>query len=1155
MDNSHLLIETFYSRQLLNEEVKFYDQYQSIHGNRAKEFFGYYRDGLAIQKELVMEIQSIEITEKILQEKFGDNFAAKISGAGLAALDVNANIWGAGGFGTLGKFLKTKLRAEDPKSVYKTQYIDSRNQNFTRSFGDYFAQLKTFDKNVPDVIGGIPVKRSGVLKGLFQKGGQIAVGGAMGALAAAGFPGSAAIGTAVAAIGGAEKFIALLNKKFDDAWKKLQNTKPVQDFDRMFEVQKQELINKLSKTDKDGKETSKILQTVDQLAKYVKQNPGKSGVVIALMTAAIGIGAGPLGLGILTVTKLPILTAAVAFFLRTGLGLLKGEKASTAVGGALKAAAVGWLTGEFIRSVVGPIFDAMIKVPQPAVIQSDIINKVTDATGQGWEHQELNMYTNYRQIMVGGITNKGTVFQGFNGSSFAIGEHVKLHIVTTPGNAAEIQSMSDNINELSKQAFDVFKTGDQAGAQAVLNKVSEQLAEVRRAVYIIANDPENTKLVNAFKKFEEVMAANADVKAATQEFNKVYFDATQGVATGVAAAAGAGIGSVPGTNTAVPPGAGKPPVKESLMLSSIVDKLISEANSAPVNPVKLTGNQQDAVNNLKQNIEKEMREYIQDVAKTFNVSGNNTTEVLNSLKNIEGAKSAYELIEKVKADFKNLPRSLNLNFPEDIVVSKSVKDSEKTTGVTSTQTSATGEPLTREEENIFRSFQNEFGKLVLYNPKKYDFVKYDSTGKVIKDDNYYNSVFCAFLDEFEKKYPKIYEKYKNTKAGESVKDCKNTGATSGATSGATPGATPGAGDSGGSYANKNLAKYVTGLKGSPLFSGNLQQRVVDMLKTVDDPKSPEAKASIATLKTFLIKFSKAISDASAQYRQKVGDPNDVRTKITQNPQFTSLAEAAKDLLAQNKARQAFINDFTAVIPNLVGATFELSQVFNKKNPNSVYNFSAAPAQPPKLPMNEDLETKGKPVVPNTGATGNLTGPDIANARAMFAKLIDLGLILQGLNPNGFTKANLKQLIITCLDIGDVLVYKKGSKKTNKIVDNALQGLDLLGPSQAFKPKEKTLVMAGLEDKPLTPKFLYQYFGDKWNTVTKAGLKPLDVKDADELIQKLNTLSKAGRNDYDKAIELIKTNKKDKSKGISYDVGNQIKEGSPYNLSDYRKFFI
>lgn len=410
-----------------------------------------------------------------------------------------------------------------------------------------------------------------------------------------------------------------------------------------------------------------------------------------------------------------------------------------------------------------------------------------------------------------------------------------------------------------------------------------------------------------------------------------------------------------------------------------------------------------------------------------------------------------------------------------------------------------------------------------------------------------------------------------------------------------PAEPPKPGDPSGSYVNKNLTKYLTGLKGSPLFSGNLQQRVVNMLKATDDPKSPEAKASIATLKTFLINFSKAISDASAQYRQKVGDPNAVRAEITKDPQFTSLAEAVADLLTQNKERQTFISNFTATIPNLVGATAELRQVFNKKNPNSVYNFSAAPAQSPKLPMpqqktgvkiappiigrkpglpagfapkNEDLETKGKPVVPNTGATGKLTAPDIANARAMFAKLIDLGTTLQGLNPNGLTKANLKQLIITCLDIGDVLVYKKGSKKTNKMVDNALQGLDLLGPGQAeaqpkqdgpkqdgFKPKEKTLVIADPEEKPLTPKSLYQYFGDKWNIVTKAGLKPLDVKGAAALIQKLNTLSKAGRNDYDKAIGLIKTNKNDKSKGISSDVGNQIKEESLYNLSDYRKFFI
>ena len=400
---------------------------------------------------------------------------------------------------------------------------------------------------------------------------------------------------------------------------------------------------------------------------------------------------------------------------------------------------------------------------------------------------------------------------------------------------------------------------------------------------------------------------------------------------------------------------------------------------------------------------------------------------------------------------------------------------------------------------------------------------------------------------------------------------------------------------GGGYSNKNLAKYLTGLKGSPLFAGNLQQRVLGMLKAADNPNSPEAKAGMATLKTFLINFSKAISDASAQYRQKVGDPNAVRKEVESNPEFAKLAEAAADLLAQNKERQAFLGEFNAAIPNLVGATVELRQIFNKNNPNSIYNFKAQPeqpAQPPKLPMpaqkpglkiappviggqqglpagfspkitTEDLETRGKPAATNPGASGNLTAPDIANARGMFAKLIDLGPILQKVNPNSLDKASLKQLIITFLDIGDVLVYKKGSKKTNKAVDAALQGLDILGPGGAtapqaqqggFKPKEKTLVIAGPEEKPLTPKAVYQYFGDKWNLVTKTGLQPLDAKGAANKIAKLNAIAKDGRNDYDKAIQLMKTNKNDKSKGISYDLGNQIKEGL-YDLNDYRKFFI
>ena len=157
------------------------------------------------------------------------------------------------------------------------------------------------------------------------------------------------------------------------------------------------------------------------------------------MTATIGLSAGTLGFGILTVTQLPILTGAVAFFLRTGLGLLKGEKASTAVGGALKAAAVGWITGKLISSVVGPIFDNMIKVPQPAILRPDIVDRVTDSTGKGWVHEKVYLYTNYEQHMSGEVTNPGTVLQGFRGQNFYNGQEIRMDIVTTPENANYIQ--------------------------------------------------------------------------------------------------------------------------------------------------------------------------------------------------------------------------------------------------------------------------------------------------------------------------------------------------------------------------------------------------------------------------------------------------------------------------------------------------------------------------------------------------------------------------------------------------------------------------------------------------------------------------------------------------------------------------------------------
>ena len=191
--------------------------------------------------------------------------------------------------------------------------------------GDYLGQLKTFDNSIPDNMGLVPVKKSGVLAGMMQKGGQIAGGVYSLANSVVKIPLFGATAAAVAAIGGVEKLAGTLGSLFDAQWKKLQNTQPVQDFDRMFEEKKKALRDKLSKLDTDGKETSYILKTVDGLGAYAKEKPVKTGIIIGLMTFAIGLGAGPLGLGALTAANLPFLTGGVAFVLRTGLGLLKGE--------------------------------------------------------------------------------------------------------------------------------------------------------------------------------------------------------------------------------------------------------------------------------------------------------------------------------------------------------------------------------------------------------------------------------------------------------------------------------------------------------------------------------------------------------------------------------------------------------------------------------------------------------------------------------------------------------------------------------------------------------------------------------------------------------------------------------------------------------------
>jgi len=126
--------------------------------------------------------------------------------------------------------------------------------------------------------------------------------------------------------------IQKINQKINELGKKLQDTKPVQNFDSQFEKLKQDIKQKAG-------DDSKIIKQVEKYGDWAKENPGKTAFVIGVLTAAAAFAGGPAG------------GAAVGFLLRSANEMLKGEKASSAAGKAVKTAAIGALVGAGLDAI------------------------------------------------------------------------------------------------------------------------------------------------------------------------------------------------------------------------------------------------------------------------------------------------------------------------------------------------------------------------------------------------------------------------------------------------------------------------------------------------------------------------------------------------------------------------------------------------------------------------------------------------------------------------------------------------------------------------------------------------------------------------------------------------------------------------------------
>jgi len=106
----------------------------------------------------------------------------------------------------------------------------------------------------------------------------------------------------------------------------LENTTPVKNFDAQFEKLKDNINKKFP--------DSKVLDAISNMGAWAEKNPGKTAAIVGVLTAIASLAGGPVG------------GAVAGQVLRGTVGLMKGEKLSTAIGKGVKTAAFGFITGK-----------------------------------------------------------------------------------------------------------------------------------------------------------------------------------------------------------------------------------------------------------------------------------------------------------------------------------------------------------------------------------------------------------------------------------------------------------------------------------------------------------------------------------------------------------------------------------------------------------------------------------------------------------------------------------------------------------------------------------------------------------------------------------------------------------------------------------------
>lgn len=117
-----------------------------------------------------------------------------------------------------------------------------------------------------------------------------------------------------------------IDAKINELGRLAQKAGPVQNMDQKFDQLKKDILAKNS--------DSKIVQGIEKVSNWAKENPGKASLAVGILTTLAAFAGGPAG------------GAAAGLIFRATKDLLQGEQLSTAVGKSVKTAALGFVAGK-----------------------------------------------------------------------------------------------------------------------------------------------------------------------------------------------------------------------------------------------------------------------------------------------------------------------------------------------------------------------------------------------------------------------------------------------------------------------------------------------------------------------------------------------------------------------------------------------------------------------------------------------------------------------------------------------------------------------------------------------------------------------------------------------------------------------------------------